>query len=102
MSTGLAGIGMVMAATGDSQLPYVVNDVDPSGSAYQDGRVRVGDAILELDGKSVAGLGMDQIIPLVRGKPGSTYVLCGGVLVTRVRVPSWAPCASLARSWRIC
>lgn len=76
MSTGLAGVGMVMAATRDRELPYIVNDVDPSGSAYLDGRVRVGDALLELDGKSIAGLEMDQIIPLVRGKPGSTYVMC--------------------------
>ena len=63
---------MVMAAIGDSSLPYIVNDIDPSGSAAQDGRVRVGDALLELDGKSTSGLNMEHIIPLVRGKPGST------------------------------
>ena len=48
--SGLSGIGIVMAVTGDDKLPLMVADIDPSGSAFQDGRVRVGDALLEVCG----------------------------------------------------
>jgi C-terminal processing protease CtpA/Prc len=53
-------------------LPFIVHDINPKGSAFPDGRVRVGDALLALDGQSVAGMEIEQVVSLVRGDSSKT------------------------------
>jgi len=64
-----------MSATGNAVLPFIVVEIDPNSSAFVDGRVYVGDVLVEIDGNKIAGFGMAEIIPLVRGPPASLYVL---------------------------
>jgi C-terminal processing protease CtpA/Prc len=53
-------------------LPFIVYAINPEGSAFQDGRVRVGDALLAVDGQSVAGMEIEQVVSLVRGDSSKT------------------------------
>ena len=73
-ATGLGGLGVVMQATGNDAMPYLVNSIDTDGTAFQDGRLRVGDGLLMLDGKSTIAMDMSDVTSLVRGTPGSLYV----------------------------
>eukprot|EP00802_Teleaulax_amphioxeia_P001668 Tamp_01670.p1 GENE.Tamp_01670~~Tamp_01670.p1 ORF type:complete len:1639 (-),score=327.70 Tamp_01670:137-4411(-) len=72
---GMSGIGMSLHPTipADPLLPYIVHDLYPNGSAFEDGRVCVGDALLAVNGQSVSGLDMDQVAALIRG-PASERV----------------------------
>jgi len=65
----MSGIGMSLHPTipADPLLPYIVHDLYPNGSAFEDGRVCVGDALLAVNGQSVSGLDMDQVAALIRG-----------------------------------
>jgi len=72
---GLSGIGIVMSSTGNPALPFIVAEIDTNSSAFADGRVYVGDVLVEIDGTKIAGFDMAQIIALVRGPPASLYVL---------------------------
>jgi len=87
------GIGVeISAAPGGGAL---INAIYPGLPAYQAG-LRVGDTIVEVDGKSVTKLGLNSIVSLIRG-PKGTQVEIGvvrpgvqGILhftVTREKVP---------------
>ncbi|MHB9143906.1 MAG: S41 family peptidase [Symbiobacteriia bacterium] len=65
------GIGIQPDKVDDA---IVVTSVLPNSPAEQVG-MKPGDQILAVDGKSVRGLSLDDVLPLVRGKPGSTVIL---------------------------
>jgi C-terminal processing protease CtpA/Prc len=73
-AAGKSGIGITLQPTvpPDPMLPFIVYAINPEGSAFQDGRVRVGDALLAVDGQSVAGMEIEQVVSLVRGDSSKT------------------------------
>ena len=73
-AAGTSGIGITLHHTvpPDPMLPFIVHGINAKGSAFQDGRVRVGDALLALDGQSVAGMEIEQVVSLVRGDSSKT------------------------------
>lgn len=67
-----AGIGVTMTLDGSGSC--VITQVNTLGPAYEAG-VTAGMIIRSVDGKSIAGMTLDQISSLVRGEPGTKAVL---------------------------
>src|SRR5688500_1037446 len=67
----ISGIGLVFETV--ENVP-VVREVLPGGPASKT-RMKANDRILQVDGKDVAGLGMADIVMMIRGKSGTTVEL---------------------------
>jgi carboxyl-terminal processing protease len=67
------GIGVAMAIDAEARLPKV--DYLLIGSSAAEAGVRRGDHFAAIDGKSLEGLTMEDVVPLLRGTPGSTVEL---------------------------
>ncbi len=76
---GLSGIGIFLGlstpttSTPQPLLPkgFVVKSVKDGGPAALDGRMTQGDMLIEIDGKRLAGLNLEQATSLVLGNPNS-------------------------------
>jgi hypothetical protein len=81
----LAGIGIQIAARGDA---LAVTAISPGGGAAEAG-ISVGDAIVSVDGRAVAELGMDAAVHAIRGPEGTFVVLTvrRGDATLELRVP---------------
>jgi hypothetical protein len=62
------GIGLLLEDSGGK---VTVKRLVEGGSADADGRLKVGDELVLVDGKAVAGLGLKQIFDMIKGQPGS-------------------------------
>ena len=74
---GLSGIGIFLGLS-TSTIPqpllpkgFVVKSVKDGGPAALDGRMTQGDMLIEIDGKSLAGLNLEHATSLVLGNPNS-------------------------------
>ena len=67
------GIGVTMAIDREARLPRVGYLLMGSGAA--DAGVRRGDHLAAIDGRSLEGMSIDDVVPLLRGTPGSTIEL---------------------------
>ena len=63
-----AGVGILFERGGGEP---VVKDMVAGGAAALDGTIGRGDALLAVDGRDVAGLGLDEIAGLIRGTEGT-------------------------------
>lgn len=64
-----------LACPSNQQAPYVVTEMESGGPAEQQGAMRVGDAVHQVDDAPVSGLEISRVAALVRGSPGSTVEL---------------------------
>lgn len=64
-----AGLGLTLSIAEDYQALRIM-DVLPGGSA-EEGGVRAGDVLLEVDGEPVTGMSLNDVVGLLRGAPGS-------------------------------
>ena len=71
----MSGIGMFLGippGITTLQAPwFVVKSVKDGGAAALDGRVKSGDLLVEIDGKRLAGLNLEEATSLVLGNPNS-------------------------------
>jgi carboxyl-terminal processing protease len=70
--SSFGGIGATLSTNKDRQ-PIIVNTLD--GSPAAKAGLLAQDVILAVDGKSTAGLTVDQVVALVRGQSGTTVKL---------------------------
>lgn len=74
MSQEFGGVGVRIQLTGDPPRLTVVEPPEPGTPAYAS-EIRAGDEIIAVDGKPVVGLGMYDVLGLMRGAPGEPIVL---------------------------
>ncbi len=67
------GIGIVVELNPDTKRMTVLSPVVGT-PAYKAG-LRAGDTILEIDGQSTEGMALQDAVPLIKGKPGTTVNL---------------------------
>ncbi|GAC1447349.1 MAG: S41 family peptidase [Ktedonobacterales bacterium] len=65
------GIGVLLSGGGN--VPLRVDEVFPGSAA--DGHLMPGDLIVAVDGKSITGMSIDQVRPLIRGAEGTAVTL---------------------------
>lgn len=53
----------------------VVNDLSDGGPAAKSGMVKIGDSVLEVDNKKVAGMSIDKVMSLIRSSEGKWLLL---------------------------
>ena len=72
---GLSGIGIFLGIPPGITTPqapwFIVKSVKDGGAAELDGRVKSGDLLVEIDGKRLAGLDLEEATSLVLGNPNS-------------------------------
>lgn len=67
------GVGIELHQTANGE--YVITQVDDSGTAAASGAVKVGDRLLEVDGKSVSNQSLNEVMAMIHGKNGSSVAL---------------------------
>jgi hypothetical protein len=101
---GMEGVGVLARRVGQE---YVVFSVVPGSPAAADGRVRVGDVLVAVDGQPVGGLAAQELADLVLGKRGTAVRLAlrgpadtaaGGVEVELVRSDGAAEAEAVAHA----
>lgn len=81
----VAGVGLLLAYPVDGAgndiygVGFVVIQVTPGGSAYNNGRVMVGDRLVSIDGENVTNLRMQALVSRIGG-PGGSKVVSSDVL----------------------
>lgn len=68
----VVGIGIVVKQNPDG---YVIAQINDSGSAAASGQIQINDKLLEIDGKPVRSLALNEVMQLIRGKNGTTVNL---------------------------
>eukprot|EP00802_Teleaulax_amphioxeia_P003637 Tamp_03640.p1 GENE.Tamp_03640~~Tamp_03640.p1 ORF type:complete len:402 (+),score=78.66 Tamp_03640:2065-3270(+) len=77
----VAGVGLFLAYPVDGAgndiygVGFIVIQVTPGGSAYNNGRVMVGDRLVSIDGENVTNLRMQAIVSRIGGPGGSKVCL---------------------------
>ena len=66
---GAQGLGMQLIGGIDQHMPVTVKEIFPGGAAHQSRKIRQGDQILEINGKSFAQLTHREIIELIKNEP---------------------------------
>jgi len=69
----LTGVGIQIALDEDTQQVVVVAPIEDT-PAFEAGII-ARDAIVEIDGKSTEGLELNQVVSMIRGKPGTSVLL---------------------------
>lgn len=82
-----AGIGVVLERV-DGETDVFVKSIAPGGAAERDGRVQAGDEVHAVDGVSVRGLPLEDVLRLVLGPEGSQLRL-------RLRRPAPRPASKI-------
>lgn len=72
---GDGSIGLAFVRRKGRAGPLHISWIVPGGSAEKTGQIKVGDAILEIDGQSVVELDLERAVGLFRGAPGSDLCL---------------------------
>ncbi|XP_043246127.1 partitioning defective 3 homolog B-like isoform X4 [Amphibalanus amphitrite] len=76
---GTAGLGFSVTTRDNpagGHAPVYVKNILPKGAAIEDGRLRPGDRLLEIDGSEVTGLSQQQVVQVLRAvSPGQTVQL---------------------------
>ncbi|KAF0289188.1 Partitioning defective 3 [Amphibalanus amphitrite] len=76
---GAAGLGFSVTTRDNpagGHAPVYVKNILPKGAAIEDGRLRPGDRLLEIDGSEVTGLSQQQVVQVLRAvSPGQTVQL---------------------------
>ncbi|TWU00674.1 putative CtpA-like serine protease [Botrimarina colliarenosi] len=70
MRQEFGGVGVRVGLDGDPPRVVVVEPPQPGTPAYES-PIRAKDLILTVDGKATAGLGLQDVVSLMRGKPGA-------------------------------
>jgi carboxyl-terminal processing protease len=68
----LQGIGVALQP---STHGFIITQMIKDGPAAKSGQVRINDILVEVDGKPILNLPLDQVMDLLRGKSGSKVVL---------------------------
>ena len=73
----MAGVGLLIeqVVQGPTDTQMVVTKVTPGGAADKDGTIAIGDRLLFVDGKSVAGFQRDDLFKVVVGAEGTPVTL---------------------------
>ena len=71
---GECGIGLLLEKK-SGEGGFHVKDVVPGGPADRCGRIRPGDEVLAVDGKSSAGVPLEQIFDMIIGQVGSQVTI---------------------------
>ena len=72
---GDGSVGLAFVRRKGRAGPLHISWIVPGGSAEKTGQIKVGDAILEIDGQSVVELDLERAVCLFRGAPGSNLCL---------------------------
>jgi carboxyl-terminal processing protease len=72
-NTPTVGVGIILYAGSGGTQPVRIQEVVPGSPA--DGHLKVGDIIIAVDGKDIAGLTLSQVRQLIIGKQGVPVVL---------------------------
>ena len=72
---GAQGLGMQLTGGSDIKRPVTVKEVFKGGAAHQSSKIRKGDQILEINGKSFAQLTHREVIELVKNEPEGKVTL---------------------------
>lgn len=72
---GAQGLGMQLIGGIDVNKPVTVKEVFPGGAAHQSGKIRRGDQVLEINGKSFAPLTHREVIELIKNEPEGKVTL---------------------------
>ena len=72
--SSMAGVGLLVEQEEGAE-DVIVSKVTEGGAAAKDGRIRVGDKLISVDGRSIAGMQMPQIFKIVSGPVGSSVTL---------------------------
>lgn len=67
------GIGVILSQAADGSV--VITELISGGPAAKSGLVKPSDKVIEIDGKKVIDLPLDQVMDMMRGKNGSTISL---------------------------
>jgi C-terminal processing protease CtpA/Prc len=79
---GATGLGMNLAGGGSHDNPITIKKIASGTAADQCGQLRLGDIILEVNGKSVTLLSAKEVISILRACPSEVQLLAkrsGGV-----------------------
>lgn len=73
VESGLTGVIIYWPLTGKDALPHVQRVIE--GSPAQKAGIRVGDVYTHVDGQSLMGLPVDDVMEIIRGRAGTTMRL---------------------------
>lgn len=63
------GVGIIFQQTLAGQI--IVNDISEGGPAAKSGLVKMGDSVLEINGKTISGMPFDKVMEMIRTSDGS-------------------------------
>ncbi|XP_048359140.1 PDZ domain-containing protein 2 isoform X2 [Sphaerodactylus townsendi] len=78
MMKGADGLGIqITGGRGSRRSPHaiIIARVEEGGSAYRDGRLKVGDELLMINGQSLVGLSHEEAVALLRSAEGLIYLV---------------------------
>jgi len=79
LSKGTRGFGLGLASrdvsTDDQSQPIYIKSITTDGPAFVDGRLKIGDRILEVNGVSVTGMSQPEVVQLLREARGKVMLL---------------------------
>jgi hypothetical protein len=89
-ATAIGGVGMLIEQE-EGSADVIVTHIKSGGAADREGSIKVGDMLLSVDGRAVAGMHLPYIFKIVAGPVGSTVTLQLRRSQLKVRVLC-APC----------
>jgi hypothetical protein len=73
-ATAIGGVGMLIEQQ-EGSADVIVTHIKSGGAADREGSIKVGDLLLSVDGRPVAGMHLPYIFKIVAGPVGSTVTL---------------------------
>jgi len=73
-ATAIGGVGMLIEQE-EGSADVIVTHIKSGGAADREGSIKVGDMLLSVDGRAVAGMHLPYIFKIVAGPVGSTVTL---------------------------